>query len=189
MDKELIIDCQQNKESIRQYLNQTRKAQNDILLKKYPQYLNIQTSKYGIRQPIQLKNPLLIKSLFQTKKIFKERDTSLPICTLKTLPAQPILLFQTDRIHSRCPALKNLRLKSGFRQTRHSPEEYIRIETAPAVCRSPVVQKPSYSNLFKTQICNDKKQKPKESQFNKNEWGIGGWNIIDDNFDTKLFID
>ncbi|CAD8205557.1 unnamed protein product [Paramecium pentaurelia] len=136
MDKDLIIDCNQNKETIAQYLNQTRKAQNEILLKKSPQYLHYQSSKYGIRQPIQLKNPLLIKSLFQTKKLFKERDTSLPIYTLKTLPNQPILSFQTDRIHGRCPAFKNFRLKSGLKQIRNSPEQYIRIETAPAMCKN-----------------------------------------------------
>ncbi|CAK61030.1 unnamed protein product (macronuclear) [Paramecium tetraurelia] len=136
MDKDLIIDYHQNAETIRQYLNQTRKAQNEILLKSSPHYFHFQSSKYGIRSPIQLKNPLLIKSLFQTKKHFKERETTLPIYTLKTLPAQPILSFQTDRIHSKCPAFKNFPLKSGLKQMRNSPEEYIRIETAPAIYNS-----------------------------------------------------
>ncbi|CAD8094771.1 unnamed protein product [Paramecium primaurelia] len=138
MDKELIIDCQQNKETIGLQPNQTRKVQHDIFLKKSSSFLQNQQSKYGIRQPIQLKNPLLIKSLFQPKKFFKKRDSSIPICTLKTLPTQPLFSYQTDRIHSRCPAFKNIRLKSGFKQSRHKTEEKIRIETAPAMCRSPV---------------------------------------------------
>ncbi|CAK59348.1 unnamed protein product (macronuclear) [Paramecium tetraurelia] len=134
MDKELIIDCQHNKDTISLQLNQTRRTQHDILLKKSSPCLHFPQSKYGIRQPIQLKNPLLIKSMFQTQKFLKLKDSSIPICTLKTLPAQPNFSYQTDRIHSKCPAFKSIRLKSGFKQSRHQNEGQIRIETAPAMC-------------------------------------------------------
>lgn len=45
--------------------------------------------------------------------------------------------------------------------------------------------------FFKTLGNTEKRLKKTEATFtyNKNEWGVVGWNIDDDNFDTKIFID
>ncbi|CAD8072160.1 unnamed protein product [Paramecium sonneborni] len=192
MDRELLVDCLFNKDFIKQNLSQTRKAQNDILSKKpQTQLYHVQSSKYGIRQPVQLKNPLLIKSLLSSRKFSKEKDISLPICAFKIIPTQPLTSFQTDRIHGRCPAFKKFRLKLGGKQTKSVPDEQFRVETAPAMCRSPTVTKQALNNLLKSQPIYERKQKKSEPTltFNKNDWGIGGWNIIEDNYDPKMFMD
>ncbi|CAD8154448.1 unnamed protein product [Paramecium pentaurelia] len=192
MDKELLIDCLYNKELIKQHLSQTRKAQNDILTKKpSSQFYHVQSSKYGVRQPVQIKNPLLIKSLFSSRKFSKEKDISLPICAFKILPTQTLASFQTDRIHSRCPAFKKLKLKLGLKQAKSVPDEQFRIETAPVQCRSQTSTKQSINTLLKSQPSYEKKTKKSEPAFtfNKNDWGIGGWNIIEENYDAKMFID
>ncbi|CAD8066549.1 unnamed protein product [Paramecium sonneborni] len=192
MDKELLVDGLVKKDFIKQNLSQTRKSHNDILSKKpSTQFYHVQSFKYGVRQPIQLKNPLLIKSILSSQKLQKEKDTSLPLCEFKILPTQALTTFQTDRIHSRCPALKNFRLKLGIKQQKSVSEEQFRFPTTPAMCRSPTVTKQKLRTLLKSQPSYEKKQKQSDPMFdfNKNDWGIGGWNIIEDNYDPKMFID